>query len=517
MESVITWNELASEVNAVGAGAASTDPVTGVEYDSRKVQPGAVFVAMKGGSTDGNRYVEKAIAAGALGIITDSSNTFDHLLVYQAGIPVLEVEHGRRALAQASAAFFAHPERRLASTGITGTNGKTTTAFLTEALLNAAKRITVLVGTIEYHVAGEVRTSVHTTPESRDLFELMAEGAERGATELVTEVSSHGLEQGRAMGLDFDVAVFTNLTRDHLDYHQTMEKYFAAKRLLFDGTVYPAPRVAVFNAHDARTPQLAAAAGKAGAEVRTYGIGLGEWRAANYKLTPGGAVIDLETPAGSARISSRLAGEVNILNLLAAFTAAHARGVPFATLVDAVPQLSPVPGRFQPVDAGQPFSVIVDYAHTDDALRNLIALARQMTEPTGGRIITMFGCGGDRDRTKRPKMGQAAGAGSDFVVATSDNPRSEDPLAILAEIEPGLKASGVEYVVEPDRAAAIVKALQLARPGDAILLAGKGHEKEQILAGRTIPFDDAQIALAALRELGFNRNPDKGSEKSGMV
>jgi UDP-N-acetylmuramoyl-L-alanyl-D-glutamate--2,6-diaminopimelate ligase len=517
MESVITWNELASEVNAVGAGAASTDPVTGVEYDSRKVQPGAVFVAMKGGSTDGNRYVEKAIAAGALGIITDSSNTFDHLLVYQAGVPVLEVEHGRRALAQASAAFFAHPERRLASTGITGTNGKTTTAFLTEALLNAAKRITVLVGTIEYHVAGEVRTSVHTTPESRDLFELMAEGAERGATELVTEVSSHGLEQGRAMGLDFDVAVFTNLTRDHLDYHQTMEKYFAAKRLLFDGTVYPAPRVAVFNAHDARTPQLAAAAGKAGAEVRTYGIGLGEWRAANYKLTPGGAVIDLETPAGSARISSRLAGEVNILNLLAAFTAAHARGVPFATLVDAVPQLSPVPGRFQPVDAGQPFSVIVDYAHTDDALRNLIALARQMTEPTGGRIITMFGCGGDRDRTKRPKMGQAAGAGSDFVVATSDNPRSEDPLAILAEIEPGLKASGVEYVVEPDRAAAIVKALQLARPGDAVLLAGKGHEKEQILAGRTIPFDDAQIALAALRELGFNRNPDKGSEKSGMV
>ncbi|MGA2536329.1 MAG: UDP-N-acetylmuramoyl-L-alanyl-D-glutamate--2,6-diaminopimelate ligase [Terracidiphilus sp.] len=517
MESVITWNELASEVNAVGAGAASTDPVTGVEYDSRKVQPGAVFVAMKGGSTDGNRYVEKAIAAGALGIITDSSNTFDHLLVYQAGVPVLEVEHGRRALAQASAAFFAHPERRLASTGITGTNGKTTTAFLTEALLNAAKRITVLVGTIEYHVAGEVRTSVHTTPESRDLFELMAEGAERGATELVTEVSSHGLEQGRAMGLDFDVAVFTNLTRDHLDYHQTMEKYFAAKRLLFDGTVYPAPRVAVLNAHDARTPQLAAAAGKAGAEVRTYGIGLGEWRAANYKLTPGGAVIDLETPAGSARISSRLAGEVNILNLLAAFTAAHARGVPFATLVDAVPQLSPVPGRFQPVDAGQPFSVIVDYAHTDDALRNLIALARQMTEPTGGRIITMFGCGGDRDRTKRPKMGQAAGAGSDFVVATSDNPRSEDPLAILAEIEPGLKASGVEYVVEPDRAAAIVKALQLARPGDAVLLAGKGHEKEQILAGRTIPFDDAQIALAALRELGFNRNPDKGSEKSGMV
>jgi len=517
MELVITWDELVAEVAAVGAGAASQNPITGVEYDSRKVKPGAVFVAMKGGSTDGNRYVDKAIAAGALGIITDSSNTFDHLLVYQPGTGVLEVEHGRRALAQASAAFFAHPERKLASTGITGTNGKTTTAFLTEALLNAAARITVLVGTIEYHVAGEVRPSVHTTPESRDLFELMAEGAQRGATELVTEVSSHALEQGRAMGLNFDVAVFTNLTRDHLDYHQTMEKYFAAKQLLFDGTVYPAPRVAVLNAHDARTPQLAAAARKAGAEVRTYGIGLGEWRASSHKLTPSGAEIDLETPAGSARVSSRLAGEVNILNLLAAFTAAHARGVPFATLIEAVPRLKPVPGRFQSVDAGQPFSVIVDYAHTDDALRNLIALARQMTAQRQGRIITMFGCGGDRDRTKRPKMGQAAGAGSDFVVATSDNPRSEDPLEILAEIEPGLKASGVQYTVEPDRAAAILKAMQLAEPGDVVLLAGKGHEKEQILAGRTIPFDDAQIALAALREMGFDRNPDKGSRKSGLV
>ena len=499
----MNWHELVAEITAVGAGGDSNAPVTGVEYDSRKVKPGAVFVAMKGGSTDGNRYVDKAIAAGALGIITDSSNTFDHLLVYQAGTPVLEVEHGRRALAEASAAFFGHPERKLAATGITGTNGKTTTAFLTEALLNAAARKTVLVGTIEYHVAGEVRSSVHTTPESRDLFELMFEGATRGATELVTEVSSHGLDQGRALGLHFDVSVFTNLTRDHLDYHQTMEKYFAAKRLLFDGTVYPAPRVAVINAMDARAEELAKASRKAGAEVRTYGIGVGDWRAAGYTLTPGGAVIDLETPAGAARITSKLAGEVNILNLLAAFTAAHARGVAFESLIESVPRLQPVPGRFQPVHAGQPFSVIVDYAHSDDALRNLIALARQMTAQTSGRIITMFGCGGDRDRTKRPKMGQAAGAGSDFVVATSDNPRSEDPLAILAEIEPGLKATGVKYTVEPDRAAAIGVALKAAQHGDVVLLAGKGHEKEQILAGRTIPFDDAQIALSVLKELGY--------------
>jgi UDP-N-acetylmuramoyl-L-alanyl-D-glutamate--2,6-diaminopimelate ligase len=508
MELDMNWNELAAEVTAVGAGGGSEEPVTGVEYDSRKVKPGAVFVAMKGGSTDGNRYIDKAFKAGILGIITDSSNTFDHLLVYQAGTPMLEVEHGRRALAEASAAYFDHPERKLAATGITGTNGKTTTAYLTEALLNAATRKTVLVGTIEYHVAGEVRASVHTTPESRDLFELMAEGASRGATELVTEVSSHGLDQGRALGLHFDVAVFTNLTRDHLDYHQTMEKYFAAKRLLFDGTVYPAPRVAVVNAMDARGQELADAARKAGAEVRTYGmggggIGAGEWRAASYTLTPGGAVIDLETPAGAARVTSKLAGEVNILNLLAAFTAAHARGVSFDSLVEFVPKLQPVPGRFQPVDAGQPFAVIVDYAHTDDALRNLIVLARQMAVQAGGRVITMFGCGGDRDRTKRPKMGQAAGVGSDFVVATSDNPRSEDPPAILAEIEPGLKASGVKYIVEPDRAAAIGLALAEAKAGDVVLLAGKGHEKEQILAGGTIPFDDAQIALSVLQKLDY--------------
>ena len=497
------WSELVAEVPAVGASGGGGAELTGIEYDSRRVRKGSVFVAMKGSSTDGNRYVKKALESGAVGIITDSSVTFDNLTVYQPETGVLEVEHGRRALAAAAAAYFGHPERKLKATGITGTNGKTTTAFLVEELLNAAARKTVLVGTIEYHVGGEVRPSVHTTPESRDLFELMAEGAAKGATELVTEVSSHALDQGRMAGIGFDVAVFTNLTRDHLDYHQTMEQYFAAKRLLFDGSVYAAPRVAVINAMDERGEELANAARVAGAEVRLFGIGCGEWRAASYVLTPSGATIELETPVGRAQVKSRLAGEVNVQNLLAAFTAAHARGVAFDPLVASVAELRPVPGRFQPVDAGQPFTVIVDYAHTDDALRNLTKLARQTVTATKGRVITLFGCGGDRDRTKRPKMGQAAGEGSDYVVATSDNPRSEDPHAILGEIEPALKATGIQYVVEPDRATAIRVALETARAGDVVLLAGKGHEKEQVLADRTVPFDDAEIALVMLRELGY--------------
>jgi UDP-N-acetylmuramoyl-L-alanyl-D-glutamate--2,6-diaminopimelate ligase len=507
----MNWDEMRSEMDAVDAAGSAEAPVTGVEYDSRRIKPGAVFVAMKGGSTDGNKYIDKALAAGAIGIVTDTADKFDHLVVYRPEVALLQVEHGRRALAQASAAFYGHPERKLAATGITGTNGKTTTAYLLESLLNQAGRKTVLIGTIEYHVAGEVRPSIHTTPESRDLYELMAAGVSHGATELVSEVSSHALDQGRMEGIGFDVAIFTNLTRDHLDYHQTMEKYFAAKRLLFDGTLYPAPRVAVVNAHDPSSEQLGVAARKAGAEIRRYGIGEGvecDWRARSFNLTPSGASIELETPAGKARVESHLAGEVNILNLVAALGAAHARGVAFEALVESVAKLKPVPGRFQPVDAGQPFSVIVDYAHTDDALRNLTALAMQMIGRRGEnaearRILTVFGCGGDRDRTKRPKMGQAAGEGSDFVVLTSDNPRTEDPMAILSEIEPGLKESGCRYTVEGDRTSAIRIALTEAKPGDIVLIAGKGHEREQILAGRTIPFDDAEVALSTLRELGY--------------
>jgi UDP-N-acetylmuramoyl-L-alanyl-D-glutamate--2,6-diaminopimelate ligase len=280
--------------------------------------------------------------------------------------------------------------------------------------------------------------------------------------------------------------------------------YFAAKRLLFDGTRYPAPRVAVLNAGDEHAHELARVAAAAGSAVVTYGIGIeADWRAEEIRLAPAGAEFTLVAAAGTARVKSGLAGEVNVLNLLAALAAAHARGVSFMELVAAIPSLRPVPGRFEPVNAGQPFAVIVDYAHTDDALRNLAKLARQLVSTSAGRIITLFGCGGDRDRTKRPLMGQAAGEGSDFVVVTSDNPRSEDPSAIIAEILPGLASTGVHYAIESDRGEAIAVALAQAAPGDVVLLAGKGHEKEQILRDRTIFFDDVQVALSALRLLGY--------------
>jgi UDP-N-acetylmuramoyl-L-alanyl-D-glutamate--2,6-diaminopimelate ligase len=498
------WNELTHEI-ARQAGESISDPeITGIEYDSRRVRPGSVFVAMRGGTTDGNRYIEAAFHLGAAGIVTDSPEAFANLAEDHPELPRLLVPHGRTGLAQVSAAFFNHPEKKLSATGVTGTNGKTTTAFLVEALLNAASRSTILVGTIEHHVAGEIWPSEHTTPESRDLFELMADGVSRGATELVMEVSSHALDQGRVAGIGFDVAVFTNLTRDHLDYHQTMEQYFAAKQLLFDGTRYPAPRVAVLNLQDPHAGELTHIAAQAGAEVVTYSLNdSADWRAEDIRLTPAGAEFNLFAPRASTPVKSNLAGEVNVLNLLAALAAAHARGIPFDTLTQAIPALKPVPGRFQPVHAGQPFTVIVDYAHTDDALRNLTALARKLVASNHGRVITLFGCGGDRDRTKRPKMGLAAGEESNFVVVTSDNPRSEDPMAIIQEILPGLKPTGVPYIVEPDRAAAIALALSNATRGDVVLLAGKGHEKEQILRGGTIFFDDVQVALSALAKLGY--------------
>lgn len=480
--------------------------VAGVEYDSRRVGPGSLFVAMRGGSTDGNRYIEKAIEAGASAVITDSDVAFDETVGKHPAFALAQVAHGRRALAVAAANFFSHPERQVELSGVTGTNGKTTTAFLLDAMLNHAGRKTVLVGTIEYHVVGQVRSSPHTTPESRDLFALLREGVDAGAKEAVMEVSSHALEQGRVYGIGFDTAIFTNLTRDHLDFHGTMENYFEAKRKLFDGSLLRPPRVAVLNIDDSYGAALALTAREAGSEIFSYGMGVGEFRAEGVAMAASGMRFVLQCPAGAAEISTRLTGKVNVYNLLAACAAAYARGLTLEEIQEGVASLQCVPGRFETVDAGQPFTVVVDYAHTDDALRNLTALAREFVRDNGGRVITLFGCGGDRDRTKRPLMGRAAGAGSDVVFLTSDNPRSENPESILNDAVPGIAPTGTRYIREADRGRAIQMALTEARPGDIVLLAGKGHEKTQTLGSGTIPFDDVAVALEVLRGLRKETN-----------
>jgi UDP-N-acetylmuramoyl-L-alanyl-D-glutamate--2,6-diaminopimelate ligase len=479
--------------------------IRGVEYDSRRVTAGSLFLAMKGGTTDGNRYIGKAIEQGTAAIVTDSAAVLDDTVRRFPQIAVAEVPSGggRRAMGAIAANLFRHPEKQVALSGVTGTNGKTTTTFLLDAMLNAVGRKTILIGTIENHVAGAVRPAPHTTPESRDLLALLREGADAGVTEAVMEVSSHALAQGRVHGFPYDVAIFTNLTQDHLDYHGTMENYFAAKRALFDGELGVPPRAAVLNAEDVRGAELVTVAREAGAQVFSYGLGAGEFRAEDPHMRASGMSFRLIAPSGSVRLQTRLTGRVNVYNLLAASGAAFARGLTLDQIAAGAASLACVPGRFQTVDAGQPFTVVVDYAHTDDALRNLTKLAREfVSQPATqqGRVITVFGCGGDRDRAKRPKMGRAAGEGSDFVVLTSDNPRSEDPEAIIADALPGLLATGTQYLTEPDRARAIRLALEAAHPGDIVLIAGKGHEKEQVLRDRILPFDDAEVAADILRE-----------------
>ncbi len=470
--------------------AQSGDPgVSSVEYDSRRVKPGCVFVAMHGESSDGNRFIDQAIQAGAVAVVTDSAAEKPRTGVAWAVVP-----QGRRALARVSANFYKKPAERIAITGITGTNGKSTTAFLVEAILTAAGRKSALIGTIEYHVAGKVLPAPHTTPEALDLNRILNEALGNGATEAVMEVSSHALAQERVFGVPFDVAVFTNLTRDHLDYHNTMEEYFAAKRVLFAGCGTEAPRAVVTNVDDETGAKLAEFSRKRSSVVLKYGWNRGDLHAEKVEITTRGTRFDLITPAGKIAVFSALIGRVNVYNILAAAGACYARGCSSEAIAAGIDKLARVPGRFEGVDCGQPFTVVVDYAHTDDALRNLTALARELVSGTKGRVLTVFGCGGDRDRKKRPLMGEAAGRGSDFVVLTSDNPRSEDPLAIINDAVVGLQKTGVKYSVEPDRRKAIVLAIGEARPGDIVLLAGKGHEKVQVTREGSAPFDDLEVA-----------------------
>jgi UDP-N-acetylmuramoyl-L-alanyl-D-glutamate--2,6-diaminopimelate ligase len=475
--------------------------ISGLDYDSRRIKPGDVFVAMQGESSDGNKFIDQAISAGAVAIVTDSATEKPRPNLAWAQVP-----HGRRALARLSANFYKKPAERLAITGITGTNGKSTTAFLLESILSAAGRKSALVGTIEYHVAGKILPAPHTTPEALELNRILNQALGQGATEVVMEVSSHGLEQQRVYGIPFDVAVFTNLTRDHLDYHRTMDEYFASKQILFEGCGTEPPRAAVLNTDDEYGQKLMKISQKRSSEVLTYGLGKGDFHADKVEITPQGTRFDLVTPKETIPLFSPLIGKVNVYNMLAAAGAAYARNCPAEVIAQGVTALARVPGRFERVDCQQPFTVVVDYAHTDDALRNLTALAREFVQHAGhkGRVITVFGCGGDRDRAKRPLMGEAAGRGSDFVVLTSDNPRSEDPLAIINDAMVGLQRAGAKYKTEPDRKAAITLAVCEARAGDIVLIAGKGHEKVQVSRAGSVNFDDVEVAQKILRETGYD-------------
>jgi UDP-N-acetylmuramoyl-L-alanyl-D-glutamate--2,6-diaminopimelate ligase len=467
--------------------------VGGLEYDSRRVGEGFLFFAFPGSRADGRQFAEDALARGAVAVVSESECP-------PGPARWIRVEHGRQALALAARNYYRKPDERLGLTGITGTNGKTTTAYLIDSVLRASGHTTALVGTIEYHLAGRVLPAVNTTPESLDLVRLFAELERAGGTHATLEVSSHALALGRVYGLHFHTAVFTNLTRDHLDFHGTMENYFAAKQALLAGAGGAPPRFAVLNRDDEYARKL-----KVDTKTEAIWYGLGQesdLRALHISSGFHGLRFDVQHGKLRFAVESPLMGRINVYNILAACGAGLSYGIAPEGIARGIAELRAVPGRFERVDQGQPFVVVVDYAHTDDALRNTIAVARGLNPK---RVITLFGCGGDRDRSKRPLMGQAAAEASDFVVLTSDNPRSEDPLAIMNDALVGIRRVDVPHVVEPDRAAAIARALKEAREGDLVILAGKGHETYQVLKDKTIPFDDRVVAREVLRGYGYRQ------------
>ncbi len=466
----------------------------GLEYDSRRAGKGQIFFAFSGAKVDGRQFAREALQRGAVAVVSE----LEPPVGFEG--PWIQVEHGRRALAVACRNLYGPMERDLNLTGITGTNGKTTTTYLADAVVRASGKVTGVFGTIGNVIAGRTMPAVNTTPESLDLYRLFAQLRASGGSHAAMEVSSHGLELGRAFGLAFHTAVFTNLTRDHLDFHQTMEAYFAAKRKLFCANGAAPPEYAVINADDEYGKQI-----KTGSETTllTYGLSSeASVRAIDIEMGLEGIRFTLQHANRSFPVRSTLVGQVNVYNILAACSVGISYGLDLEVIATGIAGLKAVPGRFERVDQGQPFFAVVDYAHTDDALRNAIRVARTLKPK---RVITLFGCGGDRDRTKRPLMGMAAAELSDFVVLTSDNPRSEDPAAIINDALVGLRRFDTPHAIEVDRGKAIRLALNEAAAGDLVLLAGKGHETYQILKDRTIEFDDREVARRVLNELGFRR------------
>ena len=466
-------------------GAPAVD-IAGLAYDNRKVGPRDLFFCVRGFTTDGHQFAADAVSRGAAALVVD------HLL--DVDIPQVQVDNVRRAMSRAAAKFYGDPTKRLAVVGVTGTNGKTTTAYLVRALLEAGGRQSGLLGTVKSIVGGVEREAGRTTPEAIDLQRSFREMLDGGDSACVMEVSSHALELARVDAVNFAVGIFTNLTQDHLDFHPTMEQYFLAKRKLFTER---RAQTAVINLDDPYGQRLAA-----DPEISTPFTFALEDPAATYRATEvrtglGGSTFILRSPDGVRELRSPLSGRFNVYNVLAALAAARALGVAFDPAIKAIEHAGQVPGRFEAVDEGQPFAVLVDYAHTPDSLENVLVAARLLTE---SRLHVVFGCGGDRDRGKRPLMGAIAARLADHVIVTSDNPRSEDPEVIIDEILTGIDRP-VEH--EVDRRTAIHSAISAASAGDVVVIAGKGHELgQEFTNGEKLPFDDVTVAREALRSNG---------------
>ncbi len=470
--------------------------VRGIAYDSRQAGPGFLFVAIKGFRTDGHLYVRDAVERGAAAVVLQED------VPVPEGVSKVLVEDSRRFLALLSARFYGYPARKMKVVGVTGTNGKTTTTNLISAVYREHGVKTGLIGTIYNRIGDRVLPVERTTPESADLQRLLAEMAGEAVQVVVMEVSSHALALHRVEECEFDTAVFTNITQDHLDFHAGMEEYLAAKSKLFAGlgrgARKPGPKRAVVNADDPAAPRIMETST---APVITYGLhNPAHVTARNVRVTARGVSFTALLPGGSAvDLNLKLTGKFNVYNALAAVAAGFADNISPEAIKRGLEGVPGVPGRFELVDRGQDFAVIVDYAHTPDGLENVLATAREIT---GGRLITVFGCGGDRDRAKRPLMGKIAARLSDLAVVTSDNPRSEKPLAIIEDILAGVRAvEGASYTVIPDRREAIREAVRRAGAGDVVVIAGKGHEDYQIVGERRLPFDDREEAAAALELL----------------
>ncbi len=462
--------------------------VQGIAYSSRTVSQNCLFAALKGEKKDGNDFVPDAIAKGAVAFLSERS--------VPAGFDLnwIEVKEARKALAMCSANFYSHPSRQMSVVGVTGTKGKTTITYILESILKRSGLPTGVIGTISYRGPGLNMTAGRTTPEAPDLQRMMKTMVQQNASHCLMEVSSHSIDLDRIIGIDFDVVVFTNLSGEHLDYHLTIERYFEAKKKLF--LLNQKKRMAVVNTDDQWGNKLTEELDR---NILTYGLNPKAMiRAEEFTLSENGIELILNYPAGKMKISSPLLGRPNLYNILAAVAVALTLKVPESGIAEGISSLRVVPGRFERIKNSLGLRIFVDYAHNDDALRNLLETAKELAPQ---KVILVFGAGGDRDKTKRPRMGEVAARLADYTIVTSDNPRSEDPLSIVSDIEKGMKKSGhSSYEVEVDRRKAIERALAIAEPGDYVLVAGKGHENYQIVGDRIIPFNDIEIIQQLLKK-----------------